>query len=188
VTLEEASMLRIQPDDRTRRVLGHAGLHILAVTFLAGYLGCSTMGSFEPMEVTLTALEITEVTVFETSLVAKLRITNPNPEPITIDGASFKLYLEEKKVGSGTSKESFVVDRLDSSVIDVVFHINNASALLRLKAIFEDNDVSYGVRGNLFTKGAFGTKKTRIEKTGRLDLTDMDPTATEGPEGEESPG
>jgi LEA14-like dessication related protein len=169
-------MLGIQPNDRSRCALGQAGLHILAATLLAGSLGCSTMGSLEPMEVTLTALEITEVTVFETSLVAKLRITNPNPEPITIDGASFKLYLDDKKVGSGTSKRSFAVDRLDSSVIDVVFHINNASALLRLKAIFEDNDVSYGVRGALFTEGAFGTKKIRIEKTGRLDLTDVDPT------------
>jgi LEA14-like dessication related protein len=145
-------------------------LVLLAVGF-----GCSTMGSLEPMEVTLKDLVVTEMTVFETSLLAKLRITNPNPDPITIDGASFKLYIEDKKVGTGTTKESFALDRLDSNVIEVVFHINNASALLRLKEIFGNNDVSYGVRGALFTEGAFGTKKIRIEKTGHVDLSGANP-------------
>ena len=107
-----------------------------------------------------------------TTLAAKLRVTNPNPEAYTIDGASFKLYLEDKKVGTGTSKESFTVDRLDSYVTDVLFHLNNASAILRLKDILEDEDkdISYGVRGGLYTEGAFGTKKLKVEKTGRVDL------------------
>jgi LEA14-like dessication related protein len=142
----------------------------IAVVIVAGALGCSSMGSVEPFDVTLANLNVTEVTLFETTMVAKIRITNPNPEAFTIDGASFKLYLEDKKVGTGTSKESFTVDRLDSAVIDVVFHINNASALLRLKDILEDDDVSYGVRGGLYTQGTFGTKKLKVEKTGRIDL------------------
>ena len=146
---------------------------IVVTTFLVlGVLGCTSMGSIEPLGVTLSDLKVTEVTIFETTLVAKLRITNPNPDPFTIDGASFKLYLEDKKVGTGTSKESFTVDRLDSYVIDVLFHMNNASALLRLKDILEnkDKEISYGVRGGLYTQGAFGTKKLKVEKTGLIDL------------------
>jgi LEA14-like dessication related protein len=125
----------------------------------------------EPLEVTLANLEVKEFTVFETTLVAKLRITNPNPDPISIDGASFKLYLEDKKVGTGTTSEVFTIERLDSYVVDTVFHLNNASALMRLKDIFEADDVSYGVRGSLFTQGTFGTKKIKVEKMGRIDLT-----------------
>jgi LEA14-like dessication related protein len=134
----------------------------------------------EPFDVTLANLNITEVTVFETTLVAKIRITNPNPEAFTIEGAAFKLYLEDKKVGTGTSKESFTVDRLDSYVIDVTFHMNNASALLRLKDILEDEDkeVSYGVRGGLYTQGTFGTKKLKVDKAGTIDLTKAEPTAS----------
>ena len=145
---------------------------LVAAVLVIGAMGCTSMGSIEPLEVTLANLNITEVTVFETTLVAKLRITNPNPEAFTIEGASFKLYLEDKKVGMGTSKESFTIDRLDSYVVDVVFHMNNASALLRLKDILEDKDkeISYGVRGGLYTQGAFGTKKLKVEKTGRIDL------------------
>ena len=154
---------------------------VVTTLLVVGVLGCSSMGSIEPLDVTLANLRVTEVTVFETTLVAKLRITNPNPEAFTIDGASFKLYLEDKKVGTGTSKESFTVDRLDSSVIDVIFHINNASALLRIRDILESDDVSYGVRGGLYTQGTFGTKKLKVEKTGRLDLKNSVPLETDRP-------
>jgi len=145
---------------------------IVAALLVVSGMACTSMGSIEPLDVTLANLNITKVTIFETTLVAKLRITNPNPEAFTIEGASFKLYLEDKKVGTGTSKESFTVDRLDSYVVDVIFHMNNASALLRLKDILEDKDkeVSYGVRGGLYTQGAFGTKKLKVEKSGHIDL------------------
>ena len=148
---------------------------IITTMLVAGSLGCTSMGSIEPLDVTLANLNITEVTIFETTLVAKLRITNPNPEAFTIEGASFKLYLEDKKVGTGTSKESFTVDRLDSYVVDVIFHMNNASALLRLKSILEnkDKEISYGVRGGLYTQGAFGTKKLKVEKSGLIDLENV---------------
>jgi len=184
-SLEENHMFRSQPNNRTRLHTKPRSLLALALMLLASISACSSMGSLEPLEVTLTHLAVTEITIFETSLVAKLRITNPNPDPIAIDGASFKLYLKDKKVGTGTTKESFAVDRLDSSVIDVTFHINNASALLRLKDIFDDDDVTYGVRGALFTEGAFGTKKIRIEKTGHIDLSDMNLNEIKGPVGDD---
>ena len=151
---------------------------VLAIALSA----CSTMGSLEPLEITLSNLEVPEVTVFETTLIAKLRITNPNPEGFTIDGGSFKLYLDEKKVGTGTTSETFSVDRLDSTVVDAVFHINNASAILRLKDIFQQKEVSYGVRGSLFTQGSFGTKKIKVEKTGRIDLTEMQAPENDEPD------
>jgi LEA14-like dessication related protein len=160
--------------ENPRGLLRQGRWSFVAAVLVIGALGCTSLGSIEPLDVTLANLDITEVTVFETTLVAKIRITNPNPEALTIEGASFKLYLEDKKVATGTSKESFTVDRLDSNVIDVIFHMNNASALLRLKDILEDEDkeVSYGVRGGLYTQGAFGTKKLKVNKIGTIDLTD----------------
>jgi LEA14-like dessication related protein len=149
---------------------------------ITAFLGCSSMTSVDPLDVTLANLKLTEVTVFETTLVAQLRITNPNPEPFSIDGASFKLILEDKKVGTGTTSETFTVARLDSTVVDVIFHINNASALLRLRDILDDDDVSYGVRGSLFTKGAFGTKKLQVEKTGHIDLKGTKSSEANGPD------
>jgi len=175
-------------NSQRRCVLRRRWSRLVVVTLLVvGALGCTSMGSIEPLEVTLANLEITEVTVFETTLVAKLRITNPNPEAFTIEGASFKLYLEDKKVGTGTSKESFTVDRLDSSVVDVIFHINNASALLRIKDILEDDDISYGIRGGLYTQGTFGTKKLKVEKSGRIDLKNKVPLENDRPDINDAP-
>jgi len=156
---------------------------ILAIGLaVAAGAGCTSMGTTEPLEVTLANLRITEITVFETTLVAELRITNPNPEAFTIDGGSFKLILDDTKVGSGTASETFTVERLDSAVIDAIFHLNNASALLRLQSVLQKTEVTYGIRGSLFTKGSFGTKKIKIEKTGRLDLSKVNSTGTERPE------
>ena len=167
-----SSAARLHPGDLFRQKSLRL---LLAAVLVVGALGCASMGGIEPLEVTLANLNVTEVTLFETTLIAKLRVTNPNPDAFTIEGASFKLYLEDKKVGTGTSNESFTVERLDSHVIDVVFHMNNASALLRLKDILEnkDKEVSYGVRGGLYTQGAFGTKKLKVEKSGTIDLENV---------------
>ena len=183
-------MVSFDSSTKSGRLFRQRRLSLLGVTVLAvGVLGCTSMGSVEPLEVTLANLNVTEVTLFETTLIAKLRITNPNPEAFTIEGASFKLYLEDKKVGTGTSKESFTVDRLDSHVVDVIFHMNNASALLRLKDILEnkDQEVSYGIRGGLYTQGAFGTKKLKIEKMGRINLKDMSSIETDRPDFDDAP-
>ena len=146
---------------------------VLAIVLAVAVFGCSSSGSLEPLQVTLVDLQITEMTLFETGMVAKLRVTNPNPEALTIDGASFMLILDDKKIGTGTTKETFIVERLDSAVVDAVFRINNASALLRLKGIMDKTEVSYGVRGHLYTQGPFGTKKLNVDKMGTINLADM---------------
>jgi len=171
-----------QEENRRRRCRLSLRLALVACIVVVLSIGCASMSSIEPLQVTLSNLKITEVTVFETTLIAKLRITNPNPEPFIIDGGSFKLILDEKKVGTGTASETFTVDRLDSAVIDAIFHINNASALLRLQGILQEKEVTYGIQGALFTQGSFGTKKIKIEKTGRLDLSNRNPTDTEEPD------
>jgi LEA14-like dessication related protein len=160
---------------------------LASAILVAGSLGCSSMTSVDPLEVTLTQLNVTDVTVFETTLVARLRITNPNPEPFSINGASFKLILEDKKVGTGTTSEVFTVARLDSALVDVVFHIDNASALLRLRNVLENKEVSYGIQGSLFTQGAFGTKKLKVDKTGHVDLKGTVPSEIDGPDNLSSP-
>ena len=86
---------------------------VLLVMALAG---CSSVTSTEPPRVTLSDLQVSEVTVFETTLVAKLRVTNPNPEPLTLDGGSFELILDGKKVGSGAVQSTFTIERLDSKL------------------------------------------------------------------------
>ena len=108
--------------------------------------------------------------MFATTVQVKLRVSNPNPEPMTLEGASFRLRLEGHKIGQGLSKESVVIDRLDSALLNVTFHVNNAVALLQLREIFQQEAVDYGIRAVLYTKGSWGTKKLKVEREGRFEL------------------
>ena len=133
-------------------------------------MACTSTLSLEPPSVTLSNVELTEVTMFETTVQVTLRIANPNPEPMTLEGASFKLQLEDFKVGRGLSSEALTIDRLDTTLMDVTFHVNNAMVLLQLKEVLEQEAVDYGIRAVLYTQGSWGTKKLRVEKEGRFDF------------------
>jgi LEA14-like dessication related protein len=153
-----------------RRLVTVAAIALAVSALAMGSAGCATTTAQEPFEVTLAGLELGEMTLFETSLLARLRVTNPNPEAVAIDGASFKLMLDGKKIGSGTAPAAFTVERLSSALIDAEFHVNNATVLLQIKDILGQQTVSYGVTGSLFTRGTFGTRRIRVENSGSLDL------------------
>jgi LEA14-like dessication related protein len=148
----------------------HTASATILIAGIALAAGCATMSQLEPPDVTLVDIRALEMTVFETTLEAKLRVSNPNPEPLALEGAAFKLYLDGKKVGSGMTPEVVEVPRLGSAVLKATVHINNASALLRLKDILEDRDVTYGLRGKLFVTRPNGTVRLKIEREGHLDL------------------
>ena len=154
-----------------------------AVLILVLAAGCTTFAPDERPEITLASLELTEATVFETTLAARVRISNPSLEPFVVEGATFKLVLDGWKVGRGMMKETMTVESLDSQVGTAIFHINNAAALLRFRDILEQQALEYGVIGNLYLQGSFGTTKVKVERMGRLaadetlgELTDSNPT------------
>lgn len=148
---------------------------ILALSIAAfGLTGCASLGSLDSPELTLVNLELTDATLFETTLEVQLRIANPNPEPITFNGAKFKLTLEDRKVGRGMSPETVTIPRLGTTVVTIPFHVNNATLLLRLKEILDTRSVGYGLQGTLYLDRSFGTRKLKMHSEGRLDF-DTDP-------------
>lgn len=131
---------------------------------------CASLTPLESPDLTLVDLELTEATMFETTLQVRLRVANPNPDPLTFAGASFKLDLDGHRVGRGLTSETYVVPRLGSEVMEVTFHISNVSLLLRLKEILELKTLSYGVQGKLHLQHALGTRKLKVSSAGRFDL------------------
>jgi len=132
--------------------------------------GCASLGDLEAPELTLVDLRPLEATLFETTLQVQLRIANPNPETITFEGASFRLSLDRHKVGRGMTPETRSIDRFGTAVVDVTFHVSNASILLRLKEVLESKSVAYGVSGKLYVKYGTGTRKLRVQNEGQIDL------------------
>ena len=152
----------------------------LTSALLAGCLvivgvGCSSADPLEELEITLTGLEFGDSTLLETVLVASVRIVNPNPDALEFEGASFKLILDDRKVGTGLAPDAFSVDGLGTTLVDVTFHINTATALFRIVDVVKDQrEVTYGIRGSLFVTTSLGRKKLTVEKMGRLDLNNLE--------------
>ena len=163
--------MRIQTPFRTHSLQPPQGLLALLVLSLVG-IGCTSLGSLESPEVTLAGVQITEMTVFETTIETKLRIGNPNNEDLTFDGASFKLELDDRKIGRGMTPERHTIPRLSTEVVPVTFHVNNAAAILRIKEILDKQRVTYTVWATLFLERGGGTRKLKSERSGEIDLAE----------------
>ena len=146
----------------------------LIITLLPG---CVSRSSMEPLECTLANIQIDEMTLMETTLVADIRIVNPNPDGLNFNGAAYKLYLGGGKVGRGLSAESFSVERLSTHLVKVRFHINNVAAIYRLQQIQDEGVADYKLQTILYSEGLHGTKKYRSTYEGRLDLPNKRPGA-----------
>ena len=177
----EATLCRIDADRGSRQMrldgLGGEetgiGQVVAGMVLLVGLFtisGCVTTGPVEPPEITLVDLKVVEVTVFETTMSAAVRIDNPNPEPLAVQGASFRIILDGRKIGTGMTPEEFTVERLGSEVVEVPVHVNNASLLLRLREILGADSISYGIRGTLFVDGGWGTRRLKVQRQGQLEL------------------
>jgi LEA14-like dessication related protein len=143
------------------------------VGLLGAALGCSSLGPAEPLGVNLVDLEVREITLFEATLAAKIRVSNPNPDPLQFTGGSLKLLLDDRKIGTAMTSQAFAVAGFESTVIDMTVHVNTASAITRIPALLEQNSVSYGVRGALYSQGAFGAHKHVVDRSGSLDLRSL---------------
>ena len=159
-----------------RRLLGWSwsGARPARVAVLVGLLGaaigCASLEPPEPLGVNLVDLEVGEITLFEATLVAKIRVSNPNPDPLQFTGGSLKLLLDDRKIGTAMTSQAFSVAGFSSTVIDMTVHVNTASAITRIPALLEQDSLSYGVRGALYSQGSFGTHKHVVERSGSLDL------------------
>ena len=132
--------------------------------------GCSSTAHLEPLGVNLLNLEMQEITLFEATMLAQVRITNPNPDPIELSGGSLKLLLDGRKAGTALASEGVTVPAFDSAMMAMAVHVNTASAITRIPTLLEKDSISYGVSGALYSDGSFGRVKHSVERSGVLDL------------------
>jgi len=151
----------------------HHAVKLLSSVSIVVLAGCASMEPVEPPDVTLVNLEVTEVTPFETTLEAEVRIINPNPEPLAVEGSSFKLEILDRKIGTGTSSATVTVPGLDSATVPVTFRLNNVAAVSRLRTILDADALDWRLRGTVFVRrGAGGRMNLKVEESGRLSLGD----------------
>ena len=158
---------------------GYAPTHLLqrmrktpALLVCAALLcGCRT---FEPPAVSLVNARFTQATVFETTAEFTLRLNNATPEPMILDGAAHKIYLNGLYVGDGLSNQPLELPRLTSGTQDVTVHLSNLMLATRFKPIIESQSFDYRIQSVFYGRQPSG--RARAVSEGRLDLRDFQPT------------
>lgn len=122
----------VTPVQGRRRALaaaGRAGLGIAAITAAAGLGGCAALpGSARPPQVHVVGVERVPGESLEQRLSLRLRIQNPNAEPLDFNGLSLTLDVNNRPLAVGVSAEFGSVPRYGEALITVPVTVSASSS------------------------------------------------------------
>lgn len=147
-------------------MIKHLALVLLAMVGMA----CSGLGNIEKPKVNLSNVRMEDVSLFETTMVFKIRVTNDNPFPLTIDGGSHEFYLNGTYIGKGSSKEVVTIGKFDSALQDVVVHLSNLSMISKIQSLLDNQKLDYRIDSKIYVDRGFGSHSVSASESGELNL------------------
>ena len=133
---------------------------------------CATFARREGLQVNLVNLALGESTVWETAVNFTIRIQNELPEPIVMNGAVHKIYLNGTYVGEGLSNERLEIPRLSKATQNVTVYLRNVTMLAKLRGIIDAQAAEYKMTSLLYTENQ---GRYRAVRESRLELKDFQP-------------
>lgn len=97
-------------------------LFFMFMTMFAG--GCTLLPPAEPVDVTVAGIESLPSEGMELRLAVKLRVQNPNDQPIDFDGISVRLIVQGKTFATGVSDQRGTVPRFGTEVLTVAVTVS----------------------------------------------------------------
>ena len=140
---------------------------LLSVSLLVA--GCASLLGIDPLQVSLVGVEPLPGEGLEARMAVKLRIQNPNNEPVDYDGVALTLELRGLDFASGVSDARGSVPRFGEAVLVVPVSVS-AYAMAKQALTFAMGDrskVTFVARGKL-AGGGFGG--VRFESRGEFEL------------------
>ena len=132
-------------------------LVILLFAMILG--GCATMQSpLEAPHVSLTDLRILDATLFEQRYALKIRVQNPNPVALPINGMEFRLDINDVELGRGVSDKSVTVPAYGEEVFEINLVSNFARIVNQIRA-FESGQgqsLRYRLAGGISVENRIG--------------------------------
>jgi LEA14-like dessication related protein len=136
------------------RILGAVGV-LLAV---AGCAPGSRTGA-EPLGVSLVAIAPLEMGVFEQRYTMTLRVQNPRPYEVPLQGISFDLDVNGRMFARGTGQTDTVVPAFGEQTVEVAAVSTLPDVLARLQELssMKGEGIRYQLNGRLYkgTSGAY---------------------------------
>ncbi len=150
-------------------VIRSAGRLLLGLVAVLALAGCASLGFVAP-EVALVNLEFIDLTLFETSGIFTVRISNENPEPLVVSGGVYGLYRGGIRGGKGLSDHRFEVPSLAIATDENELHVSNQAMATRLREIYESGVVDYRIKARIYLERSYGCNRVTVEHAGRFDL------------------
>ncbi|MBI5040390.1 MAG: LEA type 2 family protein [Gammaproteobacteria bacterium] len=127
----------------------------------------------EPPLVTLSAIKLHEMTLFEQRYQLQLRVQNPNDFDLPIDGLRCTLYINDREFAQGVGAGGVTVPRFGDALVpvDVVSNLQRVFEQLRTPGEASTKPVSYRLTGKLSVEGY--PTALPFEYKGEFDLRDL---------------
>ncbi|MFO1458028.1 MAG: LEA type 2 family protein [Verrucomicrobiota bacterium] len=137
--------------------------------------GCAGLGGEPPLEILLSNLRPgTGGGLGEAPLDFIIRIENTSPEPLTVDGGSYKIYLNDTYIGQGLSNTPVTLPRLGSQTITATVHVSTFRLMGSLYSIFKSHQVSYRLQGTIYaSRNGGGSHSYKVSREGTVNLDEL---------------
>ncbi|MGE5546559.1 MAG: LEA type 2 family protein [Solirubrobacterales bacterium] len=146
---------------------------LIAAVALPLLSACAVGDLDMPPEVSLTDLRPIDAGLFEQKVALTLRIRNPNPAPLPIDGYRFALELNGQAFARGFSDERITVGRLSDATTEASAVVSTLDVMRQLIAVPGRKGLEYRLTGTAFLAGS--VRQVPFEQAGRLDFQELAP-------------
>lgn len=125
-------------------------LTLLLATVL---MACAGLGSLTPVSVDVVGVEPLPSQGLEGRFMVKLRVQNPNDQPIEYDGVHVELQVRGMRLASGVSAERGMVGRFGESVLSVPVTVPPGAVIRQLLGLVQSSGklerIDYTLTGKL---------------------------------------
>jgi len=143
---------------------------VILSLLLLSLSACALFPNRDPLNINVVGLEPLQSQDMEVRFAVKIRVQNPNENPIDYNGVALDLEVNGQPLASGVSDQSGSIARFSETVLTVPVSVSAFSVLRQTLGLSQTqslNNLPYVLRGKL-AGGLFGTM--RFVDTGKLSL------------------
>lgn len=150
----------------TRRAIDTIASLLLALA-LAGCAGLRGLDT--PPQISLVNLQPVQIRLFEQRYLVTIRILNPNPVALPIDGLEYAISINGSEFANGVSSQRVTVPAYGEKTLDLSVSSTLARLVDQIRRFGAgDGTLRYAISGSLELRGATGSLP--FTQDGELDL------------------
>lgn len=156
-------------------------LFALLVVFVL--FGCASVEDAMPPTVQLSNLKVGAPGLLSQELLLELRIGNPNDFDLPVNGLTFQLDVNDRRLADGLSNQSVTVPRLGYATVPVMANADTLAIVRQLMDLGKRERITYRLHGIAYVGRLGRNTPLSYDRTGELTLLpESRPGEPEGPQ------